>query len=148
MHIRLTFYLLSTPRRFDNYAAHMQVDGKIINLGLWDTAGELKITSHAYITYSDYKSTPSYRSRRLRQIASTFISNDRKCTISILCVHIRFTIGNHYIIIGRVPRLFLCGQSRFLFKYKGESESLTCPARTEALLITHILYNYFSGIRS
>ena len=41
------------------------------------------------------------------------------------------------MIIGRVPRLFLCGQSRFLFKYKGESESLTCPARTEALLITH-----------
>ena len=103
-----------------------------------------------YITYSDYKSTPSYRSRRLRQIASTFISNDRKCTISILCVHIRFTIGNHYIIIGRVPRLFLCGQSRFLFKYKGESESLTCPARTEALLITHILYNYLvvSGVKS
>ena len=119
-------------RRFDNYSAHLQVDGKIIKLGLWDTAGEFNTTPCTLhmVTIQIYPAATGQEDYdRLRPLSYPMTVSDKH---SVRCLHISYDsqLENHYVYIGRVPRLLLFGWSCFLCKYKRESESLTCPART------------------
>ncbi len=59
---------LYVPTVFDNSVVEVQVDGKYVQLALWDTAGRITL----------------FRSRRLWSIKATFLSRNT-CDINLLC---------------------------------------------------------------